>query len=126
VRKPVTAAILFGGHLLLTTALMPSALATPAHPAAAPPAAAADRALHEGHHDGHHDDHYRCMYHCEERGYRWDGSHGDYYEGGHDRYYHGPEPYDRYGNGECWYHDREGWHRCGYHWRYRADAAPPS
>ena len=55
-RKPVTAAFLLGGHLLLGQAFMPTvALAsTPDH---AP----------------HHDSHYRCMYHCAERG--WDGYH---------------------------------------------------
>jgi hypothetical protein len=136
VRKRLTAAFLLGGHLLLAQAFNPvTALASSSHPATSPPAAtASDHALHDDHHggydhkngDGYHDDHYRCWYHCRERGYDWNGSHGSYYRDRHDDYYRGPEPYDRYGNGECWYHDRDGWHRCGYHWRYRASEAPPS
>ena len=123
-RKSLTAAVLVGGLVL---ALSPTAaLAAPARPADQAPAAESYRPLHSGH-DGHHDgrdDHYRCMYHCRERGGYYSGGYDRYDHGRHDSYYHGPEPYDRYGNGECWYHDRWGWHRCGYHWRYRAEAAP--
>ena len=132
-RKRLITALLFGGSLLLTPVLAPAAAQ-----AAPAPAAASDHVMHGGggygdhgggygdHHDGQdsRDSHYRCMYRCRERGYYWYGNHGYYDHGRHDSYYHGPEPYDRYGNGECWYHDRSGWHRCGYHWRYRADGTP--
>jgi hypothetical protein len=52
-RKPLTAALLLGGHLLLTFSPV-AALAAPA--SSASPAYSGDG-------------HYRCMYHCAERGY---------------------------------------------------------
>jgi|SRR5438270_3167922 len=93
-RKPLTAALLLGGHLTLTL-----------HPVAA--LAATVRPADYG------DSHYRCMYHCDER----------YGSGnGRDRYDHSHSGYDRggraYRNGECAYHDDWGWHHCGYRDRY--------
>jgi hypothetical protein len=104
-RKPLTAALLLGGHLLLTfsPAAATPALASPASPA--------------------YDGHYRCMYHCDERGYGHDGYRHDGH--GHDGY-----RYDRYRDGrdyhrdrvhhdgDCWFHDDWGWHRCGYRHRW--------
>ena len=109
-RKPLTAALLLGGHLLLTF----SPLAATA--ASATPASTA------------YDGHYRCMYHCAERGY--DGHDGYGHDGyGHDGYGHDYYRYDhyhyrdgrydgRYHRGGCWYHDDWGWHRCGYWHRW--------
>lgn len=132
-RKRLTAALLLGGHLLLTQALVPTtALAAPPRPATPPPVATSDHALHDGHHDSHggrdgrdgyHDDHYRCWYHCAERGYDWNGSHGRY-SGDRHGYGYDHGPYDRSGNSECWYHDHSGGHRCGYQGRYGAGAGP--
>ena len=92
-RKPVTAALLLGGHLLMTF----SPLAVGA--ASASPASAA------------YDGHYRCMYRCDERGYGHDGYRHDGYR--HDGYRDG-----RYDHRDCWYHDDWGWHHCGYSHRW--------
>jgi hypothetical protein len=99
VRKRLTAALLLGGHLLLTQGLLPTAVGASPSPS---------------YYDGHRDGHYRCMYRCAERGYG-DGSYDRY---GHDRY--GYDRYNRYGHHDCRYHDQWGWHRCGYNWRYRS------
>jgi hypothetical protein len=114
-RKPLTAALLLGGHLLLTFSPMAATAAS------ASPAPAADS-------------HYRCMYRCAERGYgdhggyRHDGygDHGGYrHDGyGHDGYGHDGYRHDHYRDGgyyrdgECWYHDDWGWHHCGYRHRW--------
>jgi hypothetical protein len=100
-RTPLTAALLLGGHLLLTFSPVAAAPAAPASPAT--PA---------------YDGHYRCMYRCAERGYH-DGRDGYRY----DRYGHDGYRYDRYRDGRddrrnCWYHDDWGWHRCGYWHRW--------
>jgi len=121
-RKRLTATLLLGGHLLFAFPPV-AALATPAPPAG-PPATGSDHALS-------YDDHYRCMYHCAERGYgRDDRYRQDRY--GYDRYRSDRDRSDRYRhdnrvyhNGECWYHDDGGWHRCGYR-RYRYDGGPYS
>ena len=80
------------------------------------------------------DDHYRCWYHCAERGagsyYHHDGRYDRYdrYDGCRDRYrdrwgryrYGGCRSDRVYHDGQCWQHDRDGWHRCGYrYYRYR-------
>jgi hypothetical protein len=110
-RKPLTAALLLGGHLLLTFFPV-AASAAPASPTS--PA---------------YDGHYRCMYRCAERGY---GSHDGYRRDGYrrdgDRYHDGygyrdggGYRYDHYRDGYhrgCWYHDDWGWHRCGYYHRW--------
>ena len=102
-RKPLTAALLLGGHLLLTLSPFAAraASATPASPA--------------------YDGHYRCMYRCAERGYRdgRDGRDGYRYDG----YRHDGYRYDHYRDGrydrrDCWYRDDWGWHRCGYWHRW--------
>jgi hypothetical protein len=84
----------------------------------------------------HHgdDDHYQCWYHCSERGsgtyYHHDGRYDrhDRYDGCRSRYrdrwgryqYGGCRSDRVYHDGECWSHDRDGWHRCGYrYYRYR-------
>ena len=88
---------------------------------------AAASAAYSPYHHGD-DDHYRCMYHCEDRyGY------GSYYHHDDDRgyydrcrwrdrwgrYRYGRCRYDRiYHDGDCWYHDRYGWHRCRSRDRY--------
>jgi len=99
-RKPLTAALLLGGHLLLTFSplAVTAASATPASPA--------------------YDGHYRCMYRCAERGY--DGHDGYGHDGyRYDRYRYRDGRYDgRYHRGGCWYHDDWGWHRCGYWHRW--------
>src|SRR5581483_3031949 len=98
-RKPLTAALLLGGHLLLTFSpvAVTAASATPASPA--------------------YDGHYRCMYRCAERGYDGrDGYGHDHYRYDHYRYDH--YRYDHYRDGRydgyhrdgCWYHDDWGWH----------------
>ncbi len=98
-RKPLTAALLLGGHLLLTFSPV-AAMAAPASPA------------YSG------DSHYRCMYHCDERGY------GDRYGHDHDGYRYDHYRDGRYDHGDrvyhdgCWYHDDWGWHRCGYGHRW--------
>jgi hypothetical protein len=116
-RKPLTAALLLGGHLLLASLTPVVATAAPA-PGAGPPATESYHALDSGCYgcgDPYHgrDDHYRCMYHCAERGYgRPDGYDRSRYDDRYrqDRVYH---------NGECWSHDSRGWHRCGYGYGYR-------
>jgi hypothetical protein len=90
-RKPLTAALLLGGHLLLTFSPV-AALAAPASPASSG------------------ESHYRCMYRCDERG---DGDRYDHYRDG--RYDH-RDHVDH--DGQCWYHDDWGWHRCGYRHRW--------
>jgi hypothetical protein len=110
-RKPITAALLLGGHILLTFSPV-AALAAPSTPAAGAVATGSYRAFHYGcHYDcrdpyDHGDSHYRCMYHCDER-YRYGYGYDDYrYRRYRDnRVYH---------DGECWAHDDRGWHRCGY------------
>jgi|SRR5882724_4177677 len=95
-RKPLTATLLLAGHLLL------GALTPVAAQAAMPPPSGA-------YHPSSYDNHYRCMYHCAERGYP------GYDHSGYDRYRSDRYRQDRvYHNGECWYHDGGGWHRCGY------------
>ncbi|HZQ80201.1 MAG TPA: hypothetical protein VFE55_22950 [Acidimicrobiia bacterium] len=104
-RKPLTAALLLGGHLLMTF----SPLAVGA--ASASPAPSTN------------DSHYRCMYRCAERGYGRDGyGHDGYRHDGYGYRYDGYR-YDHYRDGRydhhgCWYHDDWGWHRCGYYHRW--------
>jgi hypothetical protein len=93
-RKPLTATLLLGGHLLL------GALITPVAASAAMPSPSGPN------HTSSYDNHYRCMYHCAERGYD---------HSGYDRYRSDRYRQNRvYHNGECWNHDGGGWHRCGY------------
>jgi hypothetical protein len=94
-RKPLTAALLLGGHLLLASLTPVVATAAPA-PGAGPPATESYHALDSGCYgcgDPYHgrDDHYRCMYHCAERGYgRPDGYDRSRYDDRYrqDRVYH--------------------------------------
>jgi len=136
-RKPLTAALLLGGHLLLASLTPVVATAAPA-PGAGPPATGSYHALDSGCYgcgDPYHgrDDHYRCMYHCAERGYgRPDGYDRSRYDHRYryddryrqDRYRQDPHRQDRvYHNGECWAHDSRGWHRCGYGYGYRSGSS---
>ena len=128
--KRVFAALVFGG--LLVGLAPTTAGAAPERPAGLT-GFVFQRTVADGCYgcDGPHDyrdDHYRCMYHCDERyGYgRRDGY--DRYR--YDRYRHGRYRYDRtYHDGDCWYHDGWGWHRCGYgygygyRYRYRYDGS---
>jgi hypothetical protein len=102
----------------LATVLLSAGLLLSLTPATA---TAASRPYHHG-----DDDHYRCMYHCESRyrhgSYRDDGWYGYDRCRWRDRW--GRYRYDRcrydriYHGGDCWYHDRYGWHRCRSSSRY--------
>jgi hypothetical protein len=126
-RTRLTAALLLGGHLLLASLTPVAAMAAPVPPAG-PPATGSYRALDSGCYgcggpDHRRDDHYRCMYHCDERyGYgRRDGYDRSRYD-----YRYRQDRYRRdrvYHNGECWYNDARGWHRCGYDYRYGYDSS---
>jgi hypothetical protein len=108
-RTRLTAALLFGG-LLLVSLTPAAAMAAPARPAG-PPATGSYHALDYGCYgcsDPSHrrDDHYRCMYHCDQR-------YGYGRRDGYDRYRYDRYRRDRYSqDGGCWYHDGWGWHRC--------------
>jgi hypothetical protein len=114
--KRLSTVLLSAGLLLALTPAVASAAYSPYH---------------------HQDDsHYQCRYHCSERGYGGDhrdegSSHydrSDRYDGCRSRsrdqwgrYRYGGCRSDRvYHDGDCWSHDRDGWHRCGYrYYRYR-------
>ena len=128
-RNPRTAALLLAGHVLLALTPIAAHAATPPDNSSgdAPPSGT----YHSSYDEPYHDSHYRCMYHCQERygysdGYHYDQRQGDGYRSdqrqGDGYRSDGYRQRRVYHNGECYYHDDWGWHRCGYQrYRYHRD-----